>query len=296
MKIGLMTRKASLYSHARIIETAKERGHDIAVIDALRCAMIMSDKGLGLLHKGVEVETPDVVIPRIGASMTWTGVAVLRQLRAMGSRVINTPEAIVNSRDKLISQQLLSEAEIPVPPAVFMARRAPSADLTRFVGGVPAVVKTVNGTHGDGVVLADTESDVEDALDDFSSNHENALVQQFIAEASGKDLRCFVVGGQVVAAMRREAEEGEFRSNVHKGGSVFEADLSDREREVAVEAAKLFGLGIAGVDIIRAEDGPMVLEVNSSPGLEGIEEATGVDVAGHIIDLIETNYGDLRAA
>ncbi len=295
MKIGLMTRKASLYSHKRIIETAEERGHSVVPIDALRCTLVMVTEGLKLLHRGDELPPPDVLIPRIGASITWTGVAVLRQLEIMGSRTISTPEAIANSRDKLTSQQMLAHAGLPVPAAVFLARRAPHADVTRYVGGVPAVVKALNSTHGDGVELVNTDEEVEDALDNYSSSHDNALVQQFIEEADGKDLRCFVVGGQVIAAMRREAADGEFRSNVHQGGEVYEANLSEREKEVAVAAAKVFGLGVAGVDLIRSKGGPLVLEVNSSPGLEGIEEATGVDVAGHIIDLIETNYGDLRA-
>ena len=290
-----MTRKASLYSHQRIIETAEERGHTVEAIDGLRCTLVMATGGMTLLHRGEEIAAPDVVIPRIGASMTWTGIAVLRQLQAMGSRSIATPEAIANSRDKLTSQQMLAEAGLPVPTAVFLARRAPHDGVMEHVGGTPAVVKALNSTHGDGVELVHSEDEAEDALDNFSSNHQNAVIQQFIEEADGQDLRCFVVGGKVIAAMRREAAEGDFRSNVHQGGHAFEEELSDREREVAVEAAQLFGLGVAGVDLIRSEEGPLVLEVNSSPGLEGIEEATGEDVAGHILDLIETNFGDLRA-
>ena len=295
MKIGLMTRKASLYSHKRIIEVASDRGHEVEPIDALRCTLVMRKDGLAMLHRGKPMEAPDVVIPRIGASITWSGIAVLRQLVAMGARTVSTPEAIANSRDKLTSQQLLAQAGIPVPDAVFLARRAPHDGVLEHVGGAPAVVKALNSTHGDGVDLVHSMEEAEDRLDDYSSQHQHALIQQFIEEADGKDLRCFVVGGQVIAAMRREAAEGEFRSNVHQGGHVFEANLSTREREVAVEAAKVFGLGVAGVDLIRSYEGPLVLEINSSPGLEGIEEATGVDVAGHILDLIETNYGDLRA-
>lgn len=295
MHIALLTRKPSLYSSSRIIEAAKARDIDILCVDVLGCTLIMSKDGPKLLHRGEPLPRIDVVIPRIAPSVTFTGVAVLRQMQMMGAAAVVKPEGVINSRDKLISLQIMAEAGIGIPASAMVGSKAEHASALSHVGGVPLIVKALSGTHGDGVELAESEDEVESLLDDFADNHQRAFLQQFIGEANGKDLRCFVVGGRVVAGMRREAQEGEFRSNVHRGAEVFEANLSAAERDTAVKAAKVLGMDVAGVDIVRSDDGPLVLEVNSSPGLEGIEKASGVDVAGEILDMIVTEYGDVRA-
>lgn len=287
MKIVILSRNAKLYSTQRIVDAARMRGHTVRVLDPLRCYMRIAVDDLAIHYKGREVGQVDSVIPRIGASVTFYGTAVLRQFEMLGVHALNGSDAILRARDKLRCHQLLAQQGIGLPRTVFGDNPDDTADLLNLLGKPPHVVKLVEGTQGTGVVLAEKASASRSVIEAFRGLYANFLVQEFIAEAKGADLRAFVVGRKVVAAMRRQARPGEFRSNLHRGGSAAGVELSPVEVETAVRAAAVLGLGVAGVDMLRSKKGPLVLEVNSSPGLEGIEASTGIDVAGAMIEYIE---------
>ncbi len=289
MKIAILSRNRKLYSTRRLVEACEERGHEVHVIDTLRCYMNITSEKPELHYKGEDLIGFDAVIPRIGASVTFYGTAVLRQFEMMGVFPVSESVAISRSRDKLRSLQLLSRDGIGLPKTGFANSPDDVQDLIKMVGGAPLVIKLLEGTQGIGVVLAETKKAAESVIEAFMGLKANILVQEFIKEAGGADIRCFVIDGKVVAAMKRQGLEGEFRSNLHRGGTATLVKLSPKERATAVRAAKVMGLNVAGVDILRSERGPLVMEVNSSPGLEGIESATGKDVAGMIIEFIEKN-------
>jgi ribosomal protein S6--L-glutamate ligase len=286
VKIGILSRRASLYSTSRLREAAVERGHDVRVVDFLRCYMNITSEGQGILYKGEQLDF-DAIIPRIGASVTFYGTAVVRQFEMMGVSSVNEAQAIAHSRDKLWSLQLLSGKGVGLPITAFARSTEDTRAVMDLVGGTPIILKLLAGTQGRGVVLAETKSAAESVHDAFRQLDANILVQEFIKEAKGHDIRAFVVGGRVVAAMLRKAPPGDFRSNYHRGGTVEATELTGEERRTAVLAAKTLGLSVAGVDLLRSERGPLVMEVNSSPGLEGVEAATGKDVASKIIEFIE---------
>lgn len=287
MKIVILSRNAKLYSTQRIVDAARMRGHTVRVLDPLRCYMRIAVDDLAIHYKGREVGQVDSVIPRIGASVTFYGTAVLRQFEMLGVHALNGSDAILRARDKLRCHQLLAQQGLGLPRTVFGDNPDDTGDLLNLLGKPPHVVKLVEGTHGTGVVLAEKASASRSVIEAFRGLYANFLVQEFIAEAKGADLRAFVVGRKVVAAMRRQARPGEFRSNLHRGGSAEGVELSPIEVDTAVRAAAVLGLGVAGVDMLRSKKGPLVLEVNSSPGLEGIEASTGIDVAGAMIEYIE---------
>lgn len=289
MKIGILSRNRKLYSTARLTEAAKKRGHDVLVINPLRCYMNIASFKPSIHYDGKVLEDIDAVVPRIGASITFYGTAVVRQFEMMGVFSLNESVAISRSRDKLRSLQLLSRKGIGLPVTGFAHSPADTEDLLDVVGGTPVVVKLLVGTQGKGIVLAETRKAAESVVEAFRGLNANFLVQEFIAEAGGADIRCFVIGEKVVASMQRQAPEGEFRSNLHRGGSATRIKLTPEERSTAVRSAKILGLRIAGVDMLRSNHGPVVMEVNSSPGLEGIEEASGKDVAAEIISFLEKN-------
>lgn len=289
MKIAILSRKSNLYSTRRLVEAAKRRGHEVRVIDPLRCYMNITSHRPLIHYKGEVLEGYDAVIPRIGASITFYGAAVLRQFEMMGMFPLNESVAITRARDKLRSLQLLSRKGIGLPATGFAHSPDDSQDLIKMVGGAPLVIKLLEGTQGIGVVLAETNQAAASVIEAFWGLRANILVQEFIKEAGGADIRCFVIGNKVVAAMKRQAKEGEFRSNLHRGGSAVVTTLSSEERATAVRAAKAIGLNVAGVDILRSNRGPLVMEVNSSPGLEGIEKVSKKDVAGMIVEFIEEN-------
>jgi ribosomal protein S6--L-glutamate ligase len=289
MKIGILSRNRKLYSTTRLVEAAKKRGHNVVVIDPLRCYMNIASFKPSIHYDGKTLEDIDAVVPRIGASITFYGTAVVRQFEMMGVFSLNESVAISRSRDKLRSLQLLSRKGIGLPVTGFAHSPADTEDLLDIVGGAPVVVKLLVGTQGKGIVLAETRKAAESVVEAFRGLHANFLVQEFIAEAGGADIRCFVIGEKVVASMQRQAPEGEFRSNLHRGGSAQLVKITPEERSTAVRAARIMGLNVAGVDILRSNHGPVVMEVNSSPGLEGIEAATGRDVADMIIAYVEKN-------
>ena len=287
MKLAILSRNAKLYSTRRLIEAATERGHEVRVIDTLRAYMNIDSHKPSIHYKGEELEGFDAVIPRIGASITFYGTAVLRQFEMMGVFPLNESVAISRSRDKLRSLQLLARKGVGLPVTGFAHSPDDIPDLISMVGGAPLVIKLLEGTQGIGVVLCETEKAAESVLEAFMGLKANIMVQEYIREAGGADIRCLVVGDKVIAAMKRQAKPGEFRSNLHRGGSASLIKITPEERMTAVRAAKVMGLNVAGVDILRSNHGPVVMEVNSSPGLEGIEATTGKDVAGLIIDYIE---------
>lgn len=265
------------------------RDHHVDVLNTLKCYMDIAAHRPSVHYRGKELAPYDAVIPRIGASVTFYGAAVLRQFEMMGSYPLNESVAITRSRDKLRSLQIMSRAGIGLPLTGFANSPDDTKDLIKLVGGAPLVVKLLEGTQGKGVVLAETQKAAESLIDAFRNLNANFLVQEFIKEAGGADMRCFVIGGKVVAAMKRQAKEGEFRSNLHRGGTASLVRLTPEERSTAVRAAKKMGLNVAGVDLLRSNHGPVVLEVNSSPGLEGIEKATDKDIANMIVQFIESN-------
>src|SRR5690554_5193398 len=289
MRIAILSRGPYLYSTRRLVEAGEAAGHEMHVVDTLRCYMSMATAQPQIHYKGEQLEGFDAVIPRIGASITFYGTAVLRQFEMQGVFPVNESVAISRSRDKLRSLQLLSRKGIGLPITGFANAPDDIPDLINMVGGAPLVIKLLEGTQGIGVVLAETRKAAESVIEAFMGLSANIMVQEYIEEAGGADIRCFVVDGKVVAAMKRQAAEGEFRSNLHRGGSAQLVRISKEERATATHAAKVMGLNVAGVDILRSERGPLVLEVNSSPGLEGIEGATGKDVAGLIIKFAERN-------
>ncbi|MCK5873522.1 MAG: 30S ribosomal protein S6--L-glutamate ligase [Alcanivoracaceae bacterium] len=289
MKIAILSRNKNLYSTRRLVEAGQQAGHEVHVIDTLRCYMSMASLKPEIHYRGRVLEGYDAVIPRIGASITFYGTAVLRQFEMMGVFPINESVAITRSRDKLRSLQLLARKGIGMPVTGFANAPDDIPDLINMVGGAPLVIKLLEGTQGIGVVLAETRQAAESVIEAFMGLSANIMVQEYIKEAGGADIRCFVVDGKVVAAMKRQAKEGEFRSNLHRGGSASLIRITPEERATAVRAAQVMGLNVAGVDILRSERGPLVMEVNSSPGLEGIEGATGKDVAALIIKFAERN-------
>ena len=289
MKIGILSRKATLYSTRRLVEAAEARGHEVHVIDHARCYMNVTSSHPSVHYKGESLQGFEAVIPRIGVSVTFYGTAVVRQFEMMGVYSLNESVAISRSRDKLRSLQLLARKGVGLPITGFAHSTKFTEDLIHLVGGAPLVIKLLEGTHGKGVVLAETHQAAESTIEAFRGLKANFLVQDFVAEAAGSDIRCFVVGDKVVAAMMRTAKEGEFRSNIHLGGKAAEIKITKEERAMAVKAAKVIGLNVAGVDLIRSKEGPQVMEVNSSPGLQGIERATRKDVAGMIVACIEKN-------
>jgi len=287
MKIAIISRNAKLYSPTRMAEEAKAKGHEVRVIDPLRCYMTIASQRPTIHYKGEELTGFDAIIPRIGASITFFGTAVVRQFEMMNVYSINESVAISRSRDKLRSLQLLARKGIGLPVTGFAHSTQYTKDLIKLAGGAPLVIKLLEGTQGIGVVLAETGKAAESVIEAFRGLKQNILVQEFIKEAGGADLRCFVIGDKVVAAMKRQGGEGEFRSNLHRGGNATLAKLTPEERLTAVRAARIMGLNVAGVDLLRSNHGPVVMEVNSSPGLEGIETATQKNVAGMIINFIE---------
>ncbi|QTH63091.1 30S ribosomal protein S6--L-glutamate ligase [Psychrosphaera ytuae] len=289
MKIAILSRNENLYSTRRLKEAGEAMGHQVDVIDTLHCYMDITSSRPTVRYHGSELPKYDAVIPRIGASVTFYGTAVVRQFEMMGTYSINESVAISRSRDKLRSLQLLSRKGIGLPRTGFANRPDKIKDLIKNVGGAPLVIKLLEGTQGIGVVLAETNKTAEAIIEAFMGLDADILVQEFIKEAGGADIRCLVVGGKVVAAMKRQGAEGEFRSNLHRGGSATLVRLSKEERATAVNAAKAMGLNFCGVDILQSANGPMVMEVNSSPGLEGIETATGKDVATLVIESIVKN-------
>lgn len=289
MKIAILSRNRKLYSTRRLIEAAQQRGHEIQVLDALRCYMNIASHKPTIHYRSEELTGFDAVIPRIGASITFYGTSVLRQFEMMGVYPLNESVAVSRSRDKLRSMQLLSRKGLGMPVTGFANKPDDIKDLIKMVGGAPLVIKLLEGTQGIGVVLAETAKAAESVIEGFMGVKADILVQEYIKEAGGADIRCFVVGGKVVAAMKRQAVAGEFRSNLHRGGSASLIKITPEERSTAVRAARVMGLNVAGVDLLRSNHGPVIMEVNSSPGLEGIEEATGKDVAGLIIAFMEKN-------
>ena len=288
MKIAILSRNARLYSTRRLIEAARERGHVVRVLDPLRCYVRIAPKDVAIRYKGKDVRDIDAVIPRIGTSSTFYGTAVLRQFEMMGVYTPNPSDAVLRARDKLRCLQILASQGIDMPVTVFGDNPDDTNDVLAMLGEPPHVIKLNEGSQGTGVVLAEKRSASQSVVEAFRGLYANFLVQEFIAEAKGSDLRCFVVGKKVVAAMQRVASPGEFRANLHRGGSAIKAELSAEEKRIAIRAAGALGLGIAGVDLLRSNRGPLLLEVNASPGLEGIELASGVNVAGAIMDLLES--------
>jgi ribosomal protein S6--L-glutamate ligase len=287
MKFAMMARNANLYSHKRLKEAAEARGHQLDIINTLRCYMNIASRRPEVFHNGVKLPLYDAVIPRIGASVTFYGLAVLRQFEMMGVYPLNESVAIGRSRDKLRSLQILAREGIGLPVTTFAHDPKQTEEVLKLAGGAPLVIKLLEGTQGIGVVLADTDRSAKSVIEAFRGANVNILVQEFIKEAGGTDIRALVVGGKVVAAMMRTGAEGEFRSNLHRGGSANSIKISPEERSTAIRAAKAMGLNVCGVDLLRANHGPVVMEVNSSPGLEGVEKATGIDIASQIIELIE---------
>ncbi len=287
MKIALLSRNPKLHSTRRLVEAARQRGHQIRVLDVLRCYMNIASHKPGIHYKGKDLVGFDAVIPRIGASVTFYGTAVLRQFEMMGVYPLNESVAINRSRDKLRALQLLSRKGIGLPVTGFAHRPDDIEDLIKMVRGPPFVIKLLEGTQGIGVVLAETQNAAESVIESFLELKASVLVQEFIKEAQGADIRCFVIGDKVVAAMKRQGKAGEFRSNIHRGGKATLVKITPEERATAIRAARTMGLNVAGVDVLRSKRGPLVVEVNSSPGLEGIERATGKDIAGRIIEFIE---------
>ncbi|NEQ95184.1 MAG: 30S ribosomal protein S6--L-glutamate ligase [Cyanothece sp. SIO2G6] len=289
MKIAILSRDASLYSTRRLQEAGTERGHTVQVIDYLRCYMNITSHRPQVIYQGKSMDDFDAVIPRIGASYTFYGTAVVRQFEMMEVFSANSSQAISRSRDKLRCLQLLSRKGIGLPVTGFAHSTKDIEGLVGIVGGAPLVIKLLEGTQGIGVVLAETHQAATSVIEAFRGLDANILVQEFIAEAKGADLRCFVIGDKVIAAMKRQGAPGEFRSNLHRGGKAEKIKLTPEERSTAIRSAKAMGLRVAGVDLLRSNHGPVVMEVNSSPGIEGIEAATEIDVAGKIIEYLEKN-------
>lgn len=296
MKIAVLSRSKNIYSTRRLVEAAEERGHEIEVIDTLRCYMNIASHRPMMHYRGKLLDGYDAVIPRIGASVTFYGTAVLRQFEMMGVYPLNESVAISRSRDKLRSLQLLSRKGIGLPVTGFAHSPDDIDDLIRMVGGAPLVIKLLEGTQGIGVVLAENRQAAESVIEAFMGLKANIMVQEYIAESKGADIRCFVIGDKVVAAIKRQAQPGEFRSNLHRGGEAHLIKITPEERTVATRAAKILGLNVAGVDLLRSNHGPLVMEVNSSPGLQGIETATEKNIAGMIIQFMEKNYQTKRTS
>jgi ribosomal protein S6--L-glutamate ligase len=289
MKIALMARNAKLYSHQRLVDAAGKRGHEIDIVDHLKCYMDITSHRPAIRYEGRVLNGYDAVIPRIGASVTFYGLAVLRQFEMMNVWPLNESVAIGRSRDKLRCLQLLSRAGLGLPVTGFAHSTKEVDNMIELAGGAPVVIKLLEGTQGIGVVLGETHSSAKSIIEAFRGLNAQIMVQEFIKEAKGVDIRCLVIGGKVVASMQRKGAEDDFRSNLHRGGTATTIRITPEERSTAVRAAKTLGLNVAGVDMLRSNHGPVIMEVNSSPGLEGIERATGKDIAGGIIEFIETH-------
>lgn len=294
MKIAVLSRNSQLYSTRRLVEAIQAKGHEAIVLDHLKCDLVIESAGPSLYYEGEEVSGIDAVIPRIGASVTFYGTAVVRQFEMMGVFSTTQSQAIVRSRDKLRSMQLLSGAGLPLPKTAFTNYSKEEKSLVDHVGGSPVIIKLLEGTQGLGVVLAETRKAAQSVIEAFHGLKARIIVQEFIKEAKASDLRVFIVDGKVVGAMKRTGKAGEFRSNLHRGGTAEIVKLSRKERSVALKAAEAMGLSVAGVDMLQSERGPLLLEVNSSPGLEGIEKATGIDIASKIVEFIELNQPKKR--
>lgn len=282
-RLAILSRKRSLYSTSRLVEAATAAGARPLVMDTLRCTMVVVPGASKLLYRGAEVHNLTAVVPRIGASITSYGIAVVNHLETMGVPVLNTSRAISRSRDKLRCLQLLAQADLDVPRTVMATRGAATARLVEEVGGLPCIIKLLRGTQGVGVMIANTHAEAQTILQTFWGLGQDVCLQEFVAESKGKDVRALVVGDQVVGAMRRKARKGEFRSNIHRGGEGKPIRLERAYIETAVTAARLIGLEICGVDMLEGSDGPKVMELNSSPGFEGLEQATKADIAGAMI-------------
>ena len=289
MKIAVLSRGKNIYSTKRILEAGENRGHEMLLLDHMKCVLVIEAGRPHIYFNGKEIKNVDAVIPRIGASVTFYGAAVVRQFEMMKIFTAVESQALVRSRDKLRSLQILARAGLGMPKTAFANQSKDIDNLLEAIGGAPCVIKLLEGTQGIGVILAENNKAAKSVIEAFLKLDAAMLVQEFIKEAKGADIRAFVVDGQVVGAMKRQAREGEFRSNLHRGGTATLINLTPQERATAVKAAKKLGLGIAGVDMLQSERGPLVMEVNSSPGLEGIEGATGIDIAGKIIEYVERN-------
>jgi len=289
VKIVILSRDPNLYSTQRLVEAGEKKGHEMVILDHSKCDLVIEKKKPGIIYKGSMVENVDAVIPRIGASVTFFGTAVVRQFEMMKVFTAIESQALVRSRDKLRSLQILSRAGLGLPKTVFTNYSRNVKDIVKSVGGAPLVIKLLEGTQGLGVVLAENDNAAESVIEAFNGLKARVIVQQYIEEAKGSDIRAFVVDGVVVGAMKRQAKKGEFRSNLHRGGSATVIELSEEEENAALKAARVMGLGIAGVDMLQSNHGPLILEVNSSPGLEGIEAATGKDIANSVIRYVERN-------
>ena len=287
MKIAILARNSKLYSHQRLLESAKNRGHDVEIIDTLKVYMNITSHRPQLRYGGKNLTGFDAIIPRIGASITFYGLAVLNQFEMLGVYTLNSSEAIAKSRDKLRCLQILSRAGVGLPITGFAHSTQFTDDLIEMVGGAPVVIKLLEGTQGIGVVLAETHRSAKSMIEAFRGLNANILVQEYIKEAGSADIRCLVVGDRVVASMMRQGNKEEFRSNLHRGGQATTIRITPEERSTAIRSAKLMGLNVCGVDMLRSNHGPVVMEINSSPGFEGLEIATHVDVAGKIIEFLE---------
>lgn len=289
MKIAVLSRNKKLYSTKRLLEAIEKRGHKGIILDHLKCDILMEDEGPSIFHDGEKIDDVDAVIPRIGASVTFYGTAVVRQFEMMNVFSAVSSLSITRSRDKLRSLQILSRAKVGMPKTAFTNFSKNDNKILKHIGQAPVVIKLLEGTQGLGVVLAESDKAATSVVEAFESLKTRVIMQEFIKEAGGADIRVFIVDGKVVGAMKRQGREGEFRSNLHRGGSAKVIKLKPKEKNTALKAAKAMGLSIAGVDMLLSKRGPLVLEVNSSPGLEGIESATGVDIAGKIVEFIEKN-------
>jgi ribosomal protein S6--L-glutamate ligase len=294
MKICILSRNQKIYSTHRLVKAARARGHMVRVINPLRCYMDITSAKPMVRFKDEQLKDFNVVIPRIGLSITYYGAAILRQFEMMGTYVLNDSTSITRSRDKLRALQILSRSGIGLPTTSYAHSTRMSEKLVKMVGGAPCIIKLIEGTQGKGVILADTQKAAESVIDGFRQMKAHFLVQEFIKESNGQDIRAFVIGDKVVASMMRTAKDGEFRSNLHRGGTAIPVEITKEESDTAVKAAKALGLNVAGVDLLRSSRGPLILEVNSSPGLQGIETSTGIDIAGMIIDYIEKNIKSLN--
>lgn len=294
MKIAVLSRGPKLYSTRRLVEAIKARGHECMVIDHMKCDIIMDETGPKIFYKGENLQHVDAIIPRIGASVTFYGTAVVRQFEMMKVFSAVDSLAITRSRDKLRSLQILSRAKVGMPKTAFTNQSKEENKVIDHIGQAPVVIKLLEGTQGLGVILAESNKAAKSVVEAFDSLKTRVILQEFIEEAGGADIRAFIVNGEVVGAMKRQGKEGEFRSNLHRGGSANVIKLSRAEKATALQAAKSMGLAIAGVDMLQSKKGPLVLEVNSSPGLEGIEKATGKDIAGKIIQYIEESVAKKR--
>lgn len=296
MKIAILSKDQKLYSTSRLKEAAEKAGHEVIILDHTSCSVVMEKGQPGIMYEGNLIEGVNAIIPRIGSSVTFYGTSVVRQFEMMNTFTTAGSQAVLRSRDKLRSLQLLAREGLGIPKTVFANH--PQNDeverLINYVGGTPIIIKLLEGTQGVGVVLAETDASAKSVIEAFSGIKTNILIQEYIKESKGTDIRAFVVNGEIVGAMERKGKEGEFRSNLHRGGSGSIVELTAREKSAAIKAAKSLGLPIAGVDMLRSARGPLIVEVNSSPGLEGIENTTKVDIAGKIIEYIEQNAARKR--